>query len=65
MATVSGAGLLISEAVLAAAVGALPGDAVARHPPDILVHADLADAETATAGPAEGLGLPAAVAGGR
>lgn len=55
--------LLVAEAVLLAAVGALPGDAVARHAPDILVHAGLTDVEAAAAGPAEGLGAAAAVAG--
>jgi len=54
--------LLIAEPVLAAAIGALPGDAVARHAPHIFVHAGLADAETAAALPAKGERLPATVA---
>jgi hypothetical protein len=45
--------LLIAESVLVAAVGALPRDAVAGHAPQILIHAILADAETAPALPAE------------
>jgi hypothetical protein len=35
--------LLVAETVLISAIGALPGDAVARHAPEILIHADLAD----------------------
>jgi hypothetical protein len=54
--------LLIAESVLIAAVGALPGDAVAGHAPKILVHAILADAEAAAAPPAEHEHLPAALA---
>ena len=45
--------LLIAESILSAAVGALPGDAVAGHAPQILIHAILADAEAAAAPPAE------------
>ncbi|MBI5894538.1 MAG: hypothetical protein HZB24_00485 [Desulfobacterales bacterium] len=54
--------LLISEAVEFAAVGALPGYVVARHAPDILLHAALADFESAAAAPAEGEYLAAAMA---
>ena len=44
---------LITEAVLAAAVRTFPGDSITAHPPQILQHAVLADAETASAFPAE------------
>jgi hypothetical protein len=54
--------LLIAEAVLIAAVGTLPGNAVAGHAPQILVHAVLADTEAAAALPAEDERLPAALA---
>lgn len=54
--------LLITETVLSAAIGALPGDPVAGHAPDIFVHAGLADAESASASPAKEEFLPAAVA---
>ena len=53
--------LLIAEAVELAAVGALPGDMVARHAPDIFLHAALADFEPAAAAPAEAESLAAAV----
>lgn len=54
--------LLVSEPVEAAAVGALPGDPVAGHAPDVFLHAILADLESAPAGPAKGHLLIAAVA---
>ena len=44
---------MIAKPVLIAAVGALPGNAVAGHTPQILVHAILADTEAAAAMPAE------------
>jgi len=52
---------LIAESVLLAAVGTLPGDAIAGHAPQVLVHALLADAESATALPAEHEALSAAL----
>jgi hypothetical protein len=55
--------LLVAEPVLGAAIGTLPGDAVAGHAPDILIHAGLADAEAAAAAPAEGLRPAAAMTG--
>lgn len=55
-------GLLVAKTVLLAAVGALPGDTVAGHAPQVLVHAILADAEAAAAPPAEHERLPAALA---
>ena len=54
---------LVAEAVLAAAVGALPGYTVAGHAPDVLVHARLAYPEAAAAGPAEGSCRTAAMTG--
>lgn len=45
--------LLIAEAVLLAAIRALPGDAVAGHAPQIDVHARLADMKAAAAAPAK------------
>ena len=53
---------LIAQAVLGSAVRALPGDAVARHAPEVFFHAHLADAESASAGPAKHAGGPAEVA---
>jgi hypothetical protein len=44
---------LIAETVLIPAVGALPGNAVAGHAPQILMHAILTNAEPAAALPAE------------
>jgi hypothetical protein len=54
--------LLITKTVLVAAIGALPGDPVAGHAPDILIHTGLADAESTSALPAKGKFLSAAVA---
>jgi hypothetical protein len=45
--------LLITESVHPAAIGALPGDMVAGHAPDIFLHACLADGEPAAAAPTE------------
>jgi hypothetical protein len=59
---VPGIHLLIAEAVLPAAIRALPGDAVAGHAPYILMHARLADQEAAAAAPAKGNCFGAAVA---
>jgi len=53
---------LVAESVLIAAVGTLPGDTVAGHAPQVLVHTILADAEAAAAPPAEHERLPAALA---
>jgi hypothetical protein len=46
---------------MSAAIGALPSDTVAAHAPYIFIHADLADAESATALPTKGERLPAAM----
>jgi len=54
--------LLIPESVLAAAVRALPGDAVAGHAPYVFVHAALAYHEAAATIPAKGHLAAAAVA---
>ena len=54
--------LLVAESVLIAAVRALPGNIVAAHSPDILVHALLTDAEAAATAPAESKNLIAAMA---
>lgn len=54
--------LLIAKTVLSTAIGALPGDPVAGHAPDIFMHAGLADAESTSALPAKREFLPAAVA---
>jgi hypothetical protein len=51
--------LLIAETVLIPAIGALPGNAVAGHAPQVLMHAILADVEAAATAPAE-QELPAA-----
>jgi hypothetical protein len=59
---VPGLHLLIPEPVLAAAVRTLPGNAVAGHAPHILMHALLADHESAAAAPAEGDVLGTAMA---
>ena len=53
--------LLIPESVLLSAVGALPGNAVTGHPPQIFLHAGHADTEAAPALPAEWERLPAAM----
>ena len=53
--------LLVAETVHVAAVRALPGDAVARHAPEILFDAGLAYFEAAPAVPAEWEGPAAAV----
>ena len=57
-----GQGSLVAEPVLGAAVGALPGDAVAGHAPLVFIHALLADGKAAPANPAKGECLAAAVA---
>ena len=49
-----GQGLLVAESVLGAAVGTLPGDAVAGHAPLVFIHALLADGKAAPAAPAKG-----------
>lgn len=54
--------LLIAKTVLSTAIGALPGDPVAGHAPDIFMHAGLADAESTSTLPAKGKFLPTAVA---
>jgi hypothetical protein len=54
--------LLVAETVLPATIGALPGDPVAGHGPDIFMHAVLANAKAAAAAPAEWDRGPAAVA---
>jgi len=46
--------LLIAESVQFAAIRTLPGDPVARHAPEVFLHAVLADFEAASAAPAEG-----------
>ena len=46
---------LVTETVLAAAVRAFPGDVIAGHAPQVLMHARLADQKAATATPAEGV----------
>jgi len=53
---------LIAEPVLVPAVRALPGDGVAGHAPDVLIHACLADIEATSTVPAEAKLLGAAVA---
>ena len=45
--------LLISEAVPPAAIGTLPGDAVAGHSPEIFIHASLTNGKSAPALPIE------------
>ncbi|MEW6671659.1 MAG: hypothetical protein AB1427_08140 [Thermodesulfobacteriota bacterium] len=45
--------LLIAEAVPLAAVRTLPGDAVAGHSPEVILHAFLTDLKTAAARPAK------------
>ena len=45
---------LVAESVLGAAVGTLPGDAVAGHAPLVFIHALLADGKAAPAAPAKG-----------
>jgi len=47
-------GLLVPKPVESAAVGALPGDPVAGHAPEVFLHAFLADLESAPASPAKG-----------
>jgi len=54
-------GSLVSKAILVTAVGALPGDPIARHAPKVVEHAGLADAEAAAASPAEREGAGTAV----
>jgi hypothetical protein len=54
--------LLVSEPVQAAAIRALPGDAVAGHTPYILIHAFLANHEATAAAPAKGSRFRAAMA---
>jgi len=54
---------LISKPVLRAAVRAIPGNAVARHAPEVFIHARLADSKPAPAGPGEHRRISAAVAG--
>jgi hypothetical protein len=44
---------LVAETVLPSAIGALPCNAITGHAPQILVHAILANSETAAAPPAE------------
>jgi hypothetical protein len=51
--TVWNRNLLIPESILPAAIGALPGDAVACHPPCVFLHARLAYLEAASASPAK------------
>lgn len=55
--------LLISKPVLCPAVRAIPGNAVAGHPPDIFIHTRLADGKPAPAGPGEHCRISAAMAG--
>jgi len=55
--------LLISKAVLSAAIRTFPGDAVAGHTPEIFLHAVLADGKSAPASPAERRGRAAAGTG--
>ncbi|GEM_PF-5266331 len=53
---------LVAVAVGLPTIRTNPGNAVAGHPPEILIHAGLAHRETAlAAGPAKGNSLPAAV----
>ena len=54
---------LVAEAVLFAAVRALPCDPVAGHAPYVFIHTHLTDLKTAPTGPAERGNLPAAMAG--
>jgi hypothetical protein len=51
--------LLVPESILITAIRALPGDAVAGHAPNVIVHTFLANFKTAAATPAENE-LPAA-----
>ena len=55
--------LLVAEPILIAAIGALPRDSIARHPPKIVLHTSLADTETAAASPTEPQNVIAAVTG--
>ena len=54
--------LLIPKPVLAAAVRTLPGNRIAGHPPDIFIHARLANIESASTTPTEPKRLSTAVA---
>lgn len=54
--------LLVAEPVGAFAVGAVPGDAVTGHAPDVFVHAGLAYGKAAAACPGERGDLAATVA---
>jgi hypothetical protein len=58
-----GFSLLVSIAVLFPAIRALPGNAVTGHPPEIFLHATLADGKSAPASPAKWRMLAAAGAG--
>jgi len=53
--------LLIAEPVLATTVRTLPGNSVAGHPPQVFLHAVLANAKTAATAPAKGELIAAAV----
>jgi hypothetical protein len=55
-------GSLVSDIILFAAVGTLPGNAVTGHPPKIFFKAILADRKAAPAVPAKGKFLSAAMA---
>ena len=54
---------MIPKPILIPAIRALPGDGIAGHPPDVFIHALLADMETAAAAPAKSEFFLAAVAG--
>ena len=53
---------LVTKSILLPTVRALPGDGIAGHTPYVFLHTVLADIETATASPAKGKFLAAAVA---
>jgi hypothetical protein len=56
--------LLVAQTILPATIRTIPGNPVAGHPPEIFIHAVLADAETAPALPVKMRVLTATMAVG-
>jgi hypothetical protein len=56
--------LLVAKAILLPTIRAIPGYPVAGHPPEVFIHAILADAEAAAALPEKMRILSTTVAGG-
>ena len=54
--------LLVAETILPPAIRAVPGNAVAGHPPEVFIHAVLTDGKAAATLPVETGGLVAAMA---